>query len=264
MNSILSQQNCNICIKRSIFKNPVPIHATKWDTDPECKYMPVFHCAPFVINAHNEGRGGADPEIPPLDLECAYDAYGFPLHPGGRTGMFGRGCNLKWGPNLYHHLLLTVCKNGHVYFLGQAGGGVVTLPSEIVKPNQNSLINTRALIRAELVYNLEPARETETETIIDSIFSSSRIVYEGYFDDEKNTDNAWLQTSVYHINIPAVHADLFNFKNCGVGWVDCGSANMIHPLVYALFLACIESCHKEAVSSLEALKGGPDACSRRL
>ena len=36
------------------------------------------------------------------------------------------------------------------------------------------------------------------EKLADELFASGRVVYRGYVDDPRNTDNAWIETTAFH------------------------------------------------------------------
>ena len=82
--------------------------------------------------------------------------------------------------------------------------------------------------------------------MVDTLFGGGHVVYEGYVDEPRNTDHAWLETTVFHFHCSAVVGRLLPL-NAGddakaVRWVDVGGPE--HATLYA--------DHKEWVDRAEA------------
>ena len=128
------------------------------------------------------------------------------LNPRGRTGIIGRGILGKFGPNhaadviatRYHPItgaleVLIVQRN-----IGDSTS-VDAFPAGMVEAGQD--------VHETLIRELkEEAVNTESEAsalAIDRLFSSEcdrGIVYRGWVDDSRNTDNAWMETTAKHFH----------------------------------------------------------------
>uniref|UniRef100_A0A3Q2YLJ5 Uncharacterized protein n=1 Tax=Hippocampus comes TaxID=109280 RepID=A0A3Q2YLJ5_HIPCM len=92
-------------------------------------------------------------------------------NPGGRTGIRGRGSLSHLGPNLQVDLVIT----RWVYF----------------KKNNRTVLSICA-------YNNQRAYSISS---FSSLRDSGRSVFEGYVDDVRNTDNAWIETTVLNLHL---------------------------------------------------------------
>lgn len=131
-----------------------------------------------------------------------------PINPFKRTGLLGRGVLGKFGPNhaadpivvRYNNPyqcadelfdLSTCCK--HLEFVGIQRADTLqwAIPGGMVDANEDV---SKTLLRE---FKEEAANESES-TLLDSIFKNpqnQRLVYAGYVDDPRNTDNAWIETT---------------------------------------------------------------------
>ncbi|KAK7880325.1 hypothetical protein WMY93_033041 [Mugilogobius chulae] len=118
-------------------------------------------------------------------------------NPGGRTGLRGRGALPRLGPNRSLDLIITrwrdsacseleflVLKDGNLKSQLLPGGEVDSpgaLPQALVKTLGKSLC----------------------QKISDVLSDRSKVyqVYEGYVDDPRNTDDAWLETTVLNLHL---------------------------------------------------------------
>ncbi|XP_074627353.1 transient receptor potential cation channel subfamily M member-like 2 isoform X1 [Acropora palmata] len=134
-----------------------------------------------------------------------------PRNPMGRTGLAGRGLLGRWGPNHTVHFILTrwKCrKDGQI--IQRQGKNVLefvaiksrnnlelTFPGGLIEVG-NSLSETLNLyFKKQIVPAVKLAFYEEkalTEEIILNMIQSSEEIYKGYLDDQRNTDNAWVET----------------------------------------------------------------------
>ncbi|XP_044159895.1 ADP-ribose pyrophosphatase, mitochondrial isoform X1 [Bufo gargarizans] len=209
---------------------PVPEEKVSWSVNwPE--YQPVEYTAPSVLAQppwadppqSSEGfcpqYNALDGKVERASFEGSYEVInGSPRNPSGRTGVIGRGLLGRWGPNHAADPIITRWKRD------AAGGKVVhpdsgnpwlqfvaiqrkdcgqwAIPGGMVDPGE---LMTAALCREfceEALNSLErTGEEPDTEQKIKSIFSQDHLlVYRGYVDDPRNTDNAWMETQAvnYH------------------------------------------------------------------
>lgn len=142
---------------------------------------------------------------------------GYPLNPVGRTGLRGRGVLGRWGPNHAADPIVTRWKrlNGEIVrdqisckpvlqFVAirrrdcnewAIPGGMVD-PGEVVTSTLKREFLEEALNSLEM--NSEKRKKIEDE--MQAFFESGIAVYNGYVDDVRNTDNAWIETSAYNFH----------------------------------------------------------------
>lgn len=208
-----SEQNLPLHIKARFEKGPgypdrfpVPDELVKWIKEyPE--YKPPYYVAPKVIendDTVNE-KGWADPEdFSSLDMHhlksyypnIEFDNLGRPLNPFGRTGIEGRGLLGRWGANFAADPIITkdnpvTGKKELLVILRKSGEWA--LPGGMVDKGER--------------LSGAAARELKEEAGLDLDMSKAKKVYEGYVDDPRNTDNAWMETAAYHLHLTPEEAE---------------------------------------------------------
>lgn len=137
---------------------------------------------------------------------------GLPRNPCGRTGIKGRGCLYYWGPNHAADPVVTTWKRDHegnlvlhpisgkpiLKFVGiyRKHDNEWALPGGMVDPGEN-VTNTIKREFSEEALNTTEKSESERHELhlkIDNLFVNGRIIYRGYVDDPRNTDNSWMET----------------------------------------------------------------------
>ncbi|XP_063693719.1 transient receptor potential cation channel subfamily M member-like 2 isoform X10 [Bolinopsis microptera] len=135
---------------------------------------------------------------------------GIPQNPKGRTGVIGRGCLQRWGPN---HAADTVVTRWHrddrgeimkieglpvLEFVGifRQAFNEWAIPGGRCKPNERIFETIKREFSEEALANLSrPATEqTRISEMLAEHFKLGITVYKGYVDDPRNTDNAWIET----------------------------------------------------------------------
>lgn len=171
-------------------------------------YKPEYYVAPVVIKNDEtkkpEDYEGKDYWAHPEDISLVakediqsheplqFDAEGFPLNPRGRTGIKGRGELGKWGANFAADPIITaddpVTGEKRLLLIRRKDTGEWALPGGM-RDKEEKLLSATA------------SRELKEEAGISVDMSLAEKVYEGYVDDPRNTDNAWMETSAYHLHL---------------------------------------------------------------
>jgi ADP-ribose pyrophosphatase len=191
---------------------PVSDHLVSWESDyPE--YSPPYYVSPVVLrNDSSSNPGGwADPEdmsllkeIPQQSFagKLRHDGKGRALNPAGRTGIAGRGLLGKWGANYAADPIIT-CFNRRdntvdMLAVQRRDNGQWAIPGGMVdKGEEISATLTRELME-------------ETGVVLD--MSLGRLIYQGYVDDPRNTDHAWMETTAKHLFLDAETAGKLDLK----------------------------------------------------
>ena len=204
-------------------------------------YKPPYFVAPSVLSndrtkfmnnlkALEAGKGWADPENwkegalnrPSFFGTIQRSKEGKPLNPMGRTGIEGRGLLGKWGVNLAVDNLVTRLnpETGALELLIiQRPSGHWGFPGGFVDNGEDTLT---AL-----------GRELQEETHLEVDMSEAELVYQGYVDSSRNTDNAWVETEARHHHLAA---DFNQIPMAGddaqaVDWLDLSVANWADKLL---------------------------------
>jgi ADP-ribose pyrophosphatase len=115
-----------------------------------------------------------------------------PLNPRGRTGISGRGELGCWGPNHAADPIVT-------RFNPQTGA----LEAILIERQDSGELAIPGGMRDRTDPHISAtlARELGEETGARVDFSQGTIVYRGYVDDRRNTDHAWMETTVAHLHL---------------------------------------------------------------
>eukprot|EP00056_Hartaetosiga_gracilis_P004920 m.79570 g.79570 ORF g.79570 m.79570 type:complete len:272 (+) comp11982_c0_seq1:111-926(+) len=140
-----------------------------------------------------------------------------PLNPIGRTGVTGRGLLGKFGPNFAADPIVTrwkrnqdnvvVCdKSGkpilQIVLIKRKDTGEWALPGGMVDEGEKVSITLAREFGEEAMSSLDvPEREKKIIHFrIEDAFKHGTTIYEGYVDDPRNTDNAWMETTAVNFH----------------------------------------------------------------
>lgn len=172
-----------------------PIRATvgvsDWDV-VDGSYSPVFYEDPVLDSA-----SWADGKVPGVVAD-SYEGFvmdgPYPLNPRGRTGSCGRGVLGKWGPNFAADSAITRVNPDSGDFEAlllirsdDSSGKLWAMPGGMVDPGE--------------VFSATAQREFKEEVGVGLDMSTARVVYRGYVYDPRNTDNAWMETTVAWMHV---------------------------------------------------------------
>jgi len=135
---------------------------------------------------------------------------GLPRNPVGRTGVTGRGRLGKWGPNHAADPIVTRWKRdakGNVVHHGGDNKPILefvciqradtkewAIPGGMVDANEEISLTLKREFNEEALNSLEGEAKEQTKKDIQEVFQNGEVVFKGYVDDPRNTDNAWLET----------------------------------------------------------------------
>ncbi|MEU7767433.1 NUDIX domain-containing protein [Nocardia sp. NPDC049190] len=179
---------------------PVPPDKSSWVVDSP-GYNPLFVDVPRGNTRYRKEGDRPDPDDP-REIETfsshevaqvQRDAEGYPLNPRGRTGLRGRGMLDKWGATQAADPIITR--------FDERGGLEVLLIQR--KDTGEWAIPGGKVDAGELPWQ-SAVRELGEEAGVEGVqIDASRVrnVYQGYVDDTRNTDNAWMETTAFHYHL---------------------------------------------------------------
>ena len=191
-----------------------------WSVDMP-SYDPVEYTAPHIVLAAKSSPAPGPKYADEIQFngKLADESFcgtiatfpdGLPRNPVGRTGVKGRGALGKWGPNRCIDQIITRWKrNQNGMPLIRENKPVLefiaikrrqdeewALTGAIQRPKAALPVLERAFgVTADTKARSATLRRLERILIDDQV-----LVYEGYSDDHRNTDNAWMETQCYNIH----------------------------------------------------------------
>jgi len=136
---------------------------------------------------------------------------GLPRNPIGRTGITGRGMLGKWGPNHAADPIVTRWKRDGkgaiVHHTGESKKPILefvsiqrgdtkewAIPGGMVDANEEVSLTLKREFNEEALNSLDSSQKEQTKKDIQKVFQNGEVVFKGYVDDPRNTDNAWMET----------------------------------------------------------------------
>ena len=150
-----------------------------------------------------------------------FDATGRPLNPRGRTGLTGRGLLPRWGPNhaadpivtrfspIDRKLQFAAIQRDDMDEWAIPGGMVGINPGDRVPNRTLTMFEGAEPLRSGRASNYE-GRQSEDEAATLFQEENGTVIYCGYVDDPRNTDNAWLETMAVHFHCTDEQAKVFH------------------------------------------------------
>ncbi|KRY61559.1 ADP-ribose pyrophosphatase, mitochondrial [Trichinella britovi] len=227
---------------------PVPDDHVKWSVFFD-DYRPVEYTAATVAHAPwadpEIAQPGFEPKFNQIDGAINRISYcgkysilnGRPLNPVGRTGMSGRGCLGRWGPNHAVDPIVTRVADyirlklffvlhiqhswkchtdGTIQVNGTTNRPILQFVSVLRGDSHEWAIPGGMVDAGELVTDalkrefMEEAfdilnvssqhQKASIEKLVAESFQQAEVIYQGYVDDPRNTDNAWMETAAYNIH----------------------------------------------------------------
>lgn len=178
---------------------PVPDDKAAWNTG--YSYAPDYFVADVVIDNDSTVKPGgwADPEdIDKLDRELhsyvgevQFDDQGHPRNPYTRTGLKGRGLLGKWGANFAADPIISRVnpETGafEIVVIERSDTHEWAIPGGMVDEGEDVSLTVEREFREEAGASVD--------------MSGAELVYQGYVDDPRNTDNAWMETTAKHLHL---------------------------------------------------------------
>uniref|UniRef100_T1J4V2 Nudix hydrolase domain-containing protein n=1 Tax=Strigamia maritima TaxID=126957 RepID=T1J4V2_STRMM len=201
----------------------VPDDKVEWSENWD-EYKPPNYTSPLVVNkpwadldigdskfkANWNHLDGIINRVSHMGLYEVVD--GRPRNPSGRTGLEGRGCLGRWGPNHAVDPIVTRWKRDHsntlmtdhktnlpiLQFVAILRGDSRewAIPGGMVDPGEKITATLQREFGEEALCSIvaTPRERSEIHAMVGKFFRGGTEMYKGYVDDPRNTDNAWMET----------------------------------------------------------------------
>jgi ADP-ribose pyrophosphatase len=214
----------------------VPDDKVSFDIDFPA-YKPVNYKAPELkkaswadpSNTSEIQFNSRDGKTDRLSFEGSYRVIeAIPINPIGRTGISGRGLLGKWGPNHAADPVLTKWKTDESTknkIIDSISGKPILMFVAILRKNDNEWAIPGGMVDPGETISMTLKREfteealnslsdSQSEININQIFQNGYLLYQGYVDDPRNTDNSWMETQVFNYHDDA---NIFSFLKLKAG-----------------------------------------------
>jgi len=135
-----------------------------------------------------------------------------PLNPRGRTGLSGRGSLGRFGPNHAADPVISTWRRNsdgnkvldedgrpilQFVAIRRKDTGDWAIPGGMVDPGENVSLTLKREFGEETMASMDMTSIEREELMLelDRVFKRGVLVYSGYVDDIRNTDNAWIETT---------------------------------------------------------------------
>jgi ADP-ribose pyrophosphatase len=191
-------------------------------------------------------------------------ADGRPRNPHGRTGLRGQGVLGRVGPNHAADPIVTRWKrhpNGEIVthngkkvlqlvLIKRNDTGDWAFPGGMVDAGEDVSVTLKREFGEEALNTMEASEseKAEAQRHIDTMFQDGALIYKGYVDDPRNTDNCWMETVAMNFHDEDGKATgrfkLHAGDDAGaVSWVD-GSTDMPMYASHQDFMKATLELHK--------------------
>ncbi|KAL1519454.1 hypothetical protein AB1Y20_022976 [Prymnesium parvum] len=209
----------------------VPNHLVSWSVMWR-DYAPVEFTDDSILKQEDDTS-----DAHKVDWNAVYSAEGTlifnaksrPLNPRGRTGIAGRGLLPHWGPNFLSFPIVTRYEptSGQLEVMAilQSNAEWI-LPSGPISTLQETHHSTIARELSDVL-----TERASGSALVSDLFRTSTLVFQGYLDDTRNTDHAWLECNAYHFHCSVELAHLLplsrrdNVVSTLPVWIDVNESN---------------------------------------
>jgi len=238
---------------QDIYRKQVPDDKVKWGVEWD-EYRPKDYTSPQLKGKpYADGQNPRQCKFHTLDkgrvnrvsYTAEYDldpASGRPLNPKGRTGLWGRGVLGRWGPNHAADAIVTRRTAEGIYqFVAIQRGDVSewALPGGMVDSGESG---EQAAVREFAEEALDKEKSPEE---LEPLWGRGEVIYRGYVDDPRNTDNSWMETTAINYHDEEGLLERVQLKASSdaadVKWLDMAPT----PKLYASHQQILESCAKK-------------------
>ncbi|KRZ76987.1 ADP-ribose pyrophosphatase, mitochondrial [Trichinella papuae] len=155
----------------------------------------------------NDYDGNVDRRRLKKQINGKHKLYGmngkYPLNPNGRTGVTGRGVLLRYGPNYLIQVLISRGQSVKEYIVIEPENpdDLVNFPEDFVNSTEFTFIPPKLydLLLKELTKSYDPRH---ANYLLEKTFKNKVELYRGFVADNRNTDNAWIETLTIEYNDP--------------------------------------------------------------
>lgn len=213
--------------------------------DEDFTAMPKSKLSGVKFNQEDELNGK---KVDRKSRECKYEIdpeTGLPRNPRGRTGMRGRGLLGRFGPNLAADPIVSRWKktedgsvkkvNGkpvlECVFIQRRDNNEWAIPGGMVEPGTEVSLTLVKEFREEALnvcHKDQEKAQKMTEELKNNLFTNGSTIYEGYVDDPRNTDNAWMETVAKNFHDEKEITYSFKLEGgddaCHARWQECSSS----------------------------------------
>ncbi|KAK3605984.1 hypothetical protein CHS0354_019664 [Potamilus streckersoni] len=209
----------------------VPDDKVPWDVEYPV-YNPPHYTSPIILAKPNWADNMDLYSVPIAERKLQFNAIdsvtntkrfsyagnypvkqGIPLNPMGRTGVLQRGLLGRWGPNHVVDLVITrwkfdennkkMLKDGKPQFefvaVKMTAMETWALPESILTPGHPPTKHLKIKFSDEALnlFGDNRQQKKEIKKQKENILKKGKLIHKGYADDPRNTDNAWVESTVY-------------------------------------------------------------------
>jgi len=233
-----------------------------------CTYAPIEVNKFELIEKWEPDEPRDASAIPQLCKRVSYEgpivldaSTGRPLNPRGRTGVSGRGLIPKWGPNQAADPIVTRFDPARptvvqmVAIQRKHGAREWAIPGGFVDPGEHMSRTVKREFVEEAGNITDSSRQARFDKLTEELFASGTVVYQGYVDDPRNTDHAWMETTAYHFHCNAELGAMLPLEAgddaTDVMWLDVDDSDAKYRDLYASHKEWVDSVAEKLWRSLE-------------